>query len=114
MLDEDGAEALFGQVLKGFEHHVVSTEPIEYRCYCSRERMAAALVSLGRKQLTELAEDPAGVEGPWTRFALERQMISLCVFRGRGRMKCTDQSAERFSVFWWSRKTSKITIGGTK
>ena len=56
---------------------------------------------------TELAEDPAGVEGPWTRFALERQMISLCAFRGRGRMKRTDQSAEVFSVFWWSRKTSK-------
>ena len=36
------------------------------------------------------------MEGPWTRFALERQMISLCVFRGRGRMKRTDQSAERF------------------
>lgn len=52
---------------------------------------------------TELAEDPAGVEGPWTRFALERQMISLCAFRGRGRMKRTDQSAERFSVFWWSK-----------
>ena len=45
---------------------------------------------------TELAEDPAGVEGPWTRYAVERQMISLCVFRGRGRMKRTDQSAERF------------------
>ena len=36
------------------------------------------------------------MEGPWTRFALERQMISLCAFRGRGRMKCIDQSAERF------------------
>ena len=35
---------------------------MEYRCYCSRERMAAALVSLGRKQLTELAEDPNGIE----------------------------------------------------
>jgi len=35
---------------------------VEYRCYCSRERMAAALVSLGRRQLTELAEDPKGIE----------------------------------------------------
>ena len=56
MLDEDGAEALFGQVLKGFEHHVVSTEPIEYRCYCSRERVEAALASIGSDALAELAQ----------------------------------------------------------
>ena len=41
---------------------ILETVPVEYRCYCSRERMAAALVSLGRKQLTELAEDPNGIE----------------------------------------------------
>lgn len=57
VLDEDGAEALFGQVLKGFEHHVVSTEPIEYRCYCSRERVEAALASIGSDALAELAQD---------------------------------------------------------
>ena len=57
VLDEDGAEALFGQVLKGFEHHVVSSEPIEYRCYCSRERVEAALASIGIDALAELAQD---------------------------------------------------------
>lgn len=57
VLDEDGAEALFGQVLKGFEHHVVSSEPIEYRCYCSRERVEAALASIGSDALAELAQD---------------------------------------------------------
>lgn len=57
VLDEDGAEALFGQVLKGFEHHVVSTEHIEYRCYCSRERVEAALASIGSDALAELAQD---------------------------------------------------------
>lgn len=57
VLDEDGAEALFGQVLKGFEHHVVSSEPIEYRCYCSRERVEAALASIGSDTLAELAQD---------------------------------------------------------
>ena len=104
LMENDDPESLLRRVMKDFELEILETVPVEYRCYCSRERMAAALVSLGRKQLTELAEDPAGVEGPWTRFALERQMISLCVFRGRGRMKRTDQSAERFSVFWWSKK----------
>ncbi|MFR0769041.1 MAG: Hsp33 family molecular chaperone HslO [Dysosmobacter sp.] len=35
----------------GFELEILETVPVEYRCYCSRERMTAALVSLGRKQL---------------------------------------------------------------
>ena len=57
VLDEDGAEALFGQVLKGFEHHVVSTEHIEYRCYCSRERVTRTLISLGKKELQDIVDE---------------------------------------------------------
>ena len=56
------AEALLRLVLADFDLELLETVPVEYRCYCSRERMAAALVSLGRKQLTELAEDPNGIE----------------------------------------------------
>ena len=55
VLDEDGAQALFGQVLKGFEHHEVGSVPVEYRCYCSRERVEAALRSVGAEALGELA-----------------------------------------------------------
>lgn len=55
VLDEDGAEALFAQVLKGFEHHIVGSAPMEYRCYCSRERVAGALRSIGAASLLELA-----------------------------------------------------------
>ena len=43
ILDEDGAEAIFGQVLRGLEHHVVGEAPVGYRCYCSRERVGEAL-----------------------------------------------------------------------
>lgn len=56
------AEALLRLVLADFDLELLETVPVEYRCYCSRERMTAALVSLGRKQLTELAEDPNGIE----------------------------------------------------
>lgn len=59
--DED-PERLLRRVMSGFELEVLEKMPVEYRCYCSRERMAAALVSLGRKQLAELAEDPKGIE----------------------------------------------------
>ena len=62
LLENDDPESLLRRVMKDFELEILETVPVEYRCYCSRERMAAALVSLGRKQLTELAEDPNGIE----------------------------------------------------
>ena len=62
LMENDDPESLLRRVMKDFELEILETVPVEYRCYCSRERMAAALVSLGRKQLTELAEDPNGIE----------------------------------------------------
>ena len=32
-------------------------EPVSYKCYCSRERVTAALISLGRKELEEIVEE---------------------------------------------------------
>ena len=32
-------------------------EPVSYKCYCSRERVTAALISLGRTELEEIAEE---------------------------------------------------------
>ena len=32
-------------------------EPVCYKCYCSRERVESALISLGRKELEEIAEE---------------------------------------------------------
>jgi len=58
VLDEDGAEAVFDQVLKGLEHHIVAEAPVGYRCYCSRERVAQALRCIDRSELEEMiAED---------------------------------------------------------
>ena len=62
LMENDDPESLLRRVMADFEPEILETVPVEYRCYCSRERMTAALVSLGRKQLTELAEDPNGIE----------------------------------------------------
>ncbi|MBQ3481080.1 MAG: Hsp33 family molecular chaperone HslO [Oscillospiraceae bacterium] len=51
ILAEDGAETVFAQVLKGLEYHIVSEKPIEYRCYCSRERVEDAIRSIGPEEL---------------------------------------------------------------
>lgn len=40
----------------------LETKACGYRCDCSRDRMARNLISLGREDLTELAENPDGIE----------------------------------------------------
>lgn len=57
ILDEDGAEAIFDQVLKGLEHHIVGEAPVGYRCYCSRERVEDALRCIEKNELIEMANE---------------------------------------------------------
>jgi len=57
ILDEDGTEALFAQVLKGFDWHIVGEYPVEYRCYCSRERVEQALTVIDPKELQEIIDE---------------------------------------------------------
>ena len=54
ILDEDGAEELFAQVLKGFAYHITETTPVSYRCRCSRERFARALTTIDRADLIDM------------------------------------------------------------
>ncbi len=58
ILDEDGAEAVIHQVLKGFEAETLSEEEVIWCCPCSWERVAAALRSTGEETLRELAKEP--------------------------------------------------------
>lgn len=57
ILDEDGAAAVFEQVLKGFEYHIVGETPVSYRCYCSRERVEQALRCIDSAQLSEMIDE---------------------------------------------------------
>ena len=54
ILSEDGEEELFRQVLKGFEYHVVGQVPVEYRCYCSRQRVEEALSCIELSELEDM------------------------------------------------------------
>ena len=49
-------EALAEQVLAGFTPHILEEHPVEYRCYCSRERVTEALTSAGEDALREMAQ----------------------------------------------------------
>lgn len=57
VLDEDGTDEIFRQVLKGFEYHLVGETEVEYRCYCSRGRVAEALSCIDSAELEEIIAD---------------------------------------------------------
>lgn len=50
------AATLLARVLPDFELEILETTPVEYRCYCTRERVESTLLSLGREELTDMAE----------------------------------------------------------
>lgn len=52
---KDGAE-IIRAVLENFEVELFDAEPVEYRCYCSRERVTKALISVGREELGDMIE----------------------------------------------------------
>lgn len=56
ILDEDGVEAVVEQVMKGLEPQIVERHPMEYRCYCSRDRVRDALAHCGADALREMID----------------------------------------------------------
>lgn len=48
---------LVQKVLGEFEVEVLETTPVEYRCYCSRERVSRALISLGVDELQKMIDE---------------------------------------------------------
>ena len=58
MLDKGmTAQQLLETVMEGLDLEILETTPVEYRCYCSRERVTSTLISLGRKDLQEIVDD---------------------------------------------------------
>ena len=62
ILAEDGAEAVINQVMKDLEPEIVDRHPVEYRCYCSRERVRGAIATVGEDALKEMIADGKSVE----------------------------------------------------
>ncbi len=55
-------EGLLRMVLCDFDLDLLETIPVEYRCYCSRERMRNALVSMGKNELRALIAEQGRAE----------------------------------------------------
>ena len=55
-------EEIVRTALKEFEVEVLYTQDIEYKCNCSKERVSKALISLGKEELTGMAEENEDTE----------------------------------------------------
>ena len=53
---------LIRDVLGEFGIEVLETCPVEYRCYCSRERVVRALISMGTQEMKNLIEEQGQAE----------------------------------------------------
>ena len=56
------AESLLRAVLSDFDLEVLETHPVEYRCYCSRDRVSRALISMGREELRKMIDEQGSAE----------------------------------------------------
>ena len=50
-------EDILGQVCGDLGVVFMETTPVEYKCYCNRQRVTDAIISLGKKELVEIAEE---------------------------------------------------------
>ena len=59
-----GADAvqLLGRVLEGQEPELLERRPVAYKCYCSRERVSRAIISMGKEEMQNLIEEQGGAE----------------------------------------------------
>ena len=55
-------EGLLRAVLGDFSLEILEKHPVEYRCYCSRDRVTRALISMGRRELKSLIEEQGQAE----------------------------------------------------
>ena len=55
--DDPDPEAMLRRALSDFDLEILEKSPIEYRCYCSRERMERALISLGAEELQSMIDE---------------------------------------------------------
>ncbi len=53
----DDPEALLRTVLSDFDVKILDTAPVSYRCYCSKERVERALISLGAAELEAIVRE---------------------------------------------------------
>lgn len=57
-----GPKELLERALSGLELELLEQIPVEYRCYCSRQRVERALISMGREEINSLIREQGKAE----------------------------------------------------
>lgn len=57
LAENDDPEAMLRTVMSDFDLKILETTPVEYRCYCSRDRVERALISMGKEELSALLKE---------------------------------------------------------
>ena len=60
--DGNSPEQILGILLEGMDMELLSAMPVEFSCNCSRERVAKALYSIGKKEMDEMIADGEPIE----------------------------------------------------
>ena len=58
----DDPEQLLRTVMSDFDLKILETCPVSYTCYCSRQRVERALISLGRQELEQMLSEQGGCQ----------------------------------------------------
>lgn len=58
----DDPEALLHTVMSDFDLKILETCPVSYKCYCSRQRVERALISLGKPELEQMLAEQGGCQ----------------------------------------------------
>ena len=60
--DGNSPEQILGILLEGMDMEILSDMPVEFYCNCSRERVAKALYSIGKKEMDEMIKGGEPIE----------------------------------------------------
>ena len=62
LLDGGRPDVLVTKILDGLNPEILETDSVEYRCYCSRERVLGAISALSREELDDIRKAGKTVE----------------------------------------------------
>ena len=60
--DDPDPEAMLRRALSDFDLEILEKSPIQYRCYCGRDRMERALISLGPEELQAMIDEQGSAD----------------------------------------------------
>ncbi|MEA4961324.1 Hsp33 family molecular chaperone HslO [Lutispora sp.] len=58
----NGAQGLIKEIMKGVEYKIHETREVSYRCNCNRNRLEKALISIGKKDISEIIAEQGKAE----------------------------------------------------